>query len=592
MPIRVPRYDTIRELPSGPNQLPSVRQTAAPSADQLGGNARTPTDYVGRGMQSAAGDFMDVGLQMQAREDADLVFRAETVLKDKLRTESEKWSNRRGVQAWNVTKDASSWWDTEAVKAAEGLNDRQRRAFDQTAARMRATTLDSLSRYEAEQRRASLDESAQANLVASINFAAANTDNPDAIRTAREDVARAVAVRAGINGWVKTKRDNETTDALTTLHTKVLEVLADKDPAAAERYLSENREEIAGAKREHLEKTVRGATRLAKAQSFADDVMARGISETEATAEARKQFEGEDERIAIAEVKSRYLEQRQARENGQKDALDEAYAQMGATGTVARIKPSTWAKLGGDMQRRLIEQDEARLARAESRAAARESRAWTREQRSLSVKERETYTNFVDWSRRAADDPASVDEHVVAEEVRSGKLTPSQGNAVILSVRKADLGKDQVNLATLERVIRPFATELKYTGDKAAKKGVLMQVASDEILRRQQATGKPLTQTEMRDIVKDLIVDGVVENDFLWMDSNKKKFEVLGTDKAAKWKPKSKGGEEFVTAAPAAGEQRGAVKPAGKTVIRTGTNKKTGNKVVMYSDGTTQEIPQ
>src|SRR5690606_30814313 len=116
--------------------------SAAPTAAQLGANARPTGGLVGEGMKSAGADLMKVGLDMQAREDADMIFRAEVLLKEKLRGESEKWSSRRGVQAWNVTKDATGWWDSEAVKAAEGLNERQRVAFDQTLARMRGISLD------------------------------------------------------------------------------------------------------------------------------------------------------------------------------------------------------------------------------------------------------------------------------------------------------------------------------------------------------------------------------------------------------------------------------------------------------------------
>lgn len=541
MPITVPTYGKTRELPSAPNQLPSVRQTAAPSADQLGGNARVPTDYIGKGMKSAGNDLFEVGMKMQEREDADMIFRAETVLKDRLRAKSEEWSNRRGVQAWDLTKDASQWWDSEATKAAEGLNERQRVAFDQTLARMRGASLDTITRFEAEQRRTSLDESAQASIVGSINFAAANPDNPEAINAARGDIARSVLERGRLNGWTPERTQVEAQTKLTALHKQVLEGLVDKDPTAAEAYLKQHREEIAGAERDTVNKLVEGASRLKKAQSFADDVMARGITEAEAMAEARQKFEGEDERIAVNEVKVRHQEIRAAREAAQKDALDAAYGEMGPTGTVASIKPSTWAKLGGDAQRRLIEQDEARITRRESRAAARENREYRAEQRALTVKERETFGNYSSISQQLVDDPGSVTQERIAEEVRDGKLTHSQGNTLLNAILRTDVSKDKVHTPTLLAVLKPIADELKYTGKNADKRGILQQAAEERILADQMALGRPLKQDEVRKIVRDLTVEGYVENSFLWFDDdNVRRFEVLGTENAAKWKSKAK----------------------------------------------------
>lgn len=539
--IVVPKYTSQRELPAAPNQLPSVRQTAAPSAAQLGGNARVPTDYVGAGMKSAGNDLMKVGLEMQAREDADMIFRAETVLKERLREKDAEWSERRGVQSWNVAKDAGAWWDTEAVKVAEGLNERQRIAFDQTLGRLRSASLDRVTRFEAEQRRASLDESAQANIVSTVNFAIANADNPEAIRDARKDIERAVNVRAGLNGWTDARRGMEMTSKLTLLHDQMLDSLIDRDPAAAERYLEAHREEIEPAQRKKITDKVNGASRLAKAQSFADDVMARGVTEAEAMAEARQKFSGEDERVAVNEVKVRHQEIRAARESAQKDALDKAYGEMGPTGTVASIKPSTWARLGGDQQRRLIEQDEARIARREARIAARENREYRAEQRQLTVKERETFGNYSSISQQLVDDPGSVTQERIAEEVRDGKLTHSQGNTLLNAVLRTDVSKDKVHTPTLLAVLKPIADELRYTGKNAAKRGVLQQAAEERILADQMVLGRPLKQDEMRAIVRDLTTEGYVENSFLWFDDdNVRRFEVLGTENAAKWRSKAK----------------------------------------------------
>ena len=158
----VPTYTGTRELPASPNQLPSVRMTAAPTADQLGANQRAPVDYIGKGLRDASDEAVRIQIERQAREDADMVFRAETMARDRIRKQTADWSARRGVQSWGVTDEADRWYDDNLSDIREGLNERQRRAFDQSVARMRGATLDRLSVHEATERRASLDESASA----------------------------------------------------------------------------------------------------------------------------------------------------------------------------------------------------------------------------------------------------------------------------------------------------------------------------------------------------------------------------------------------------------------------------------------------
>ena len=395
MPITVPTYRSTRELPAAPNQLPSVRQSAAPTAAQLGANARPTGGLVGEGMKSAGADLMKVGLDMQAREDADMIFRAEVLLKEKLRGESEKWSSRRGVQAWNVTKDATSWFDSEAVKAGEGLNPRQRVAFDQTLARMRGISLDRIAAHEANERRSSLDESAQANVVGSINFAIENADNPEAIRSSREEVVRNVNVRAGINGWTPERRALEVEKSLTAMHKQVAYSMMERDPEAAQRYLDAHKEEISPSERREIGEKLESTSRLARVQSFADEHGPdSGLTKEQATAKAREKFSGDDERVAVAEIRMRFAEKDQAKKDAQEKALEQAYTERGPTGGVSRISKATWALLDAENKRKLIEQDEARAARIESRAAARESRQYTQGQREQRGKSMENWSAF------------------------------------------------------------------------------------------------------------------------------------------------------------------------------------------------------
>ena len=583
MAVTVPRYDRQRETMLAPNQLPSVRLTAAPTADQLGANARLPTDHIGAGLAAGGKAFMRVALERQAREDADVIFQREALLHDRLRAKTSEWESRRGMAAWNVVKDAETWWAEEAVKFADGLNDRQRAVFDKTLGRLRGHTLDRLSRFEAEQRRESLDASANASIVGAVNFAAANADNYEAINAARADIAERIRVRAQLNGWAPERTELELGSKLTLLHEQALQTLLARDPALAEKYLKTYREEIDGAKRAEIEKAVEGGTRLRKAQEFADQYdPAAGADESEAIRAAREKLDGEDEKITVAEIRARFLEYRQARENAQRDALDSAYEEMGPTGTVARISPATWARLGGDQQRRLIEQDAARLDREQRRIDAserrldRKERERIREEEKRSVELWDDYMEEIREPRRSADDIARA----VREDYKAGRLTRAHAQDILRSLDRNADKVEIVNPTAFNTATAVVAAQKGWTKTKAAH---FKDVAKQTILAEQQLKGRPLTTEEMRSIVDALMIEGTVEKDW-WFDSSKRRFEVLGTDDEARWSPKQK-------AKPAAAVGAGSV-PGARTVVRTGVNKATGKRVVQYSDGTIEEIEQ
>lgn len=553
MPITVPTYNRTRELPSAPNQLPSVRQTAAPSAAQLGAHARPTEDAIGAGMTSAGPDLMRVGLDMQAREDADSIFRAETVLKDRVRVESEKWSNRRGVQAWDVTKDAASWWDTEAVKAGEGLNERQRIAFDQTLAKMRGISLDRIAGHEANERRSSLDESAQANVVGSINFAIENADNPEAIRSSREEVVRNVNVRAGINGWTPERRALEIEKSLTAMHKQVAYSIMARDPEAAQKYLDAHKEEVSPAERREIGEKLESTTRLAKVQSFADEHGPEsGLTKEEAVAKAREKFSGDDERVAVAEIKLRYAEKDQAKKDAQEKALDQAYAERGPLGSVARISPATWALLDADNKRKLIEQDEARAARVESRAAARENRAYTKEMREQRGRSLEKWSELRERLSDREGIPPTADE--IRESHGKGELTDSHAADLLRYIDRNTTAAEKVDGTSYKSATAGMISGMKLNKRETA---AFNEAVHAEVLADQRVKGRPLSVVEIREIADRLAVEGVVEDGgFLGIfDDKKRRFELLDDEKD-RWRPGAPKGSTLV-----APKQRAASAP-------------------------------
>lgn len=168
----VPQYDLPHE-DRKPVPIPNVNTVASP--DVLGGSAARQVRS-GQGMVQAGGELADVVGRMRDRDNADSVFRAETVLKDEhIKAEQDWRQNRQGRQAKDLTKDANDWWTEQIKKQNEGLTSpEQRRLFSQRAERLRQSSVASVSQWEAGQLEKSHDESWIANKGATISTAAAN----------------------------------------------------------------------------------------------------------------------------------------------------------------------------------------------------------------------------------------------------------------------------------------------------------------------------------------------------------------------------------------------------------------------------------
>lgn len=550
MAVVVPTYTSQREMPLGPNQLPSVRMTAAPTADQLGANQRAPTDYIGAGLREVSTVAVQIQQERQAREDADMVFRAETMARDRIRKQTAEWAQRRGIQSWGVTDEAAGWYENNLGDIREGLNERQRRAFDQTVSNMRQTTLDRLSVHEATERRVSLDESASAAAASAIGFGLDNLDRVDekggriAIDEARAEIRRTVDVRAGLQGWTGVQKDLHAEKLLTTLHTQAIERLSDQSPDAAEAYYQKYQHEIDPSGKAKLEKGIQSASRLVKAQEIADDIEARGLSEKEALAEVRKRLSGEDEKVAIAEVQSRFVDARRARAEAEREAMDAAMRALGPGGTsIARIPPSTWNRLSAEQQAQL----ETRTYYARQRQVADSNRvdaaeARAQRNRDAALKE-QSAGRYWDISNQIDDmrpgEGAEGMREYIREQVDSQQITRDDGLKLLKRLsdhhKPPGAGSDPENIkgAVTQIGRRAAATSSLSKPNKAA----FEQAFQARVFEEQSVKGRQITQSEAQAIVNEMLAKGTTDLDFWFIDASETRFEAEQRNRLDRWTP-------------------------------------------------------
>jgi predicted Fe-S protein YdhL (DUF1289 family) len=332
---------------------------------------------------SAGTGLSAIGAVMQDRENADMLFRAETTLKDDYIKFERDVRERKGQNAWGATKDAEKWFTDQEKKHSDILqNDTQRRLFNQSFTKLRQSATSSISQHEAGERRKSLEESAQASIVGSINLAAGAAADmqlgptldaegnaipgSDPIGGVKSDVIKRVQVLSDINGWTSERKTMEEAKYLTSLHSQVLQSLVVANPAKAKEYYKTYKEEINGSERDGIEKVIQEGTLREVAQTATDEIMGKGLSLGAALNYARSKYQGHEEDEITRRIKERFSEREAALNLGQKHASDAAWKVLTNGGGRDNIPPALWNALPGEEQRQVLNYLDARTARGDN----------------------------------------------------------------------------------------------------------------------------------------------------------------------------------------------------------------------------------
>lgn len=383
---RIPTYD----VPQAEERaLPGARQSSVASPALFAAGAEQQM-ALGKSMLGAGTVIANAASVAQDRENADMLFRAESALKDEYLKFEQSVRDRKGQNAWGVTTETEKWFADQEKKHSEVLqNDVQRKLFGQSITRLRQSALGSISTYESGERRRSLDESADASIVGSINIAAAaaaqgvivpsgaskgeatvTTDedgNPvvtapgvtvgnNPIAGIKSDIIKRVQVKAGINGWSPERTQLEEAKHLTNLHSQIIQNLADRDATKAREYFEMNKAEINGTAYDQIGRVLKAGETKQAGFEFAErpDIMALA-TDADRIAAARDFYKNEPEKreAAIHEIKTRAAENEAFLRRGQRDAGDAAWKVITSGGGLGQIPAATWAAMGGEEQRQV-----------------------------------------------------------------------------------------------------------------------------------------------------------------------------------------------------------------------------------------------
>lgn len=348
-----------------PQSLPNVQQSSIASPGLFSAEDHQ-NQQLGAQMDSAASKFADIAADIQHRQNADMIFRAETAAKtDYAKNYLPQALQRRGAAANGLVDDTTAYWDKVAQTHSKNLeNEVQQHIFGEQIAKMREQSLQQMGLHEAQQRYVSLNESAEASIVASTNLAAQQVGTPfqdEVVSQAREDIMRRRDAQAQLNGWPKEVMQQKTQESLSNLHMQVIQNLVRTNPEAAQGYYDKVKltGDWNGTHNDQAEKLIDSGNYLIGAQKAADKVMAMTdengpLTEARAIEEVMAITKGKTQRAAVTEVAQMFSRQRQAQAEMQTAADNNGLKIWVATNNQSAIPPDVWTNMSGEGQLKIV----------------------------------------------------------------------------------------------------------------------------------------------------------------------------------------------------------------------------------------------
>lgn len=504
----MPSLTTYNSPQATPAALPGARESTVASPGLFSAEGDQQQRF-GHNAMSAGANGLEIATDMQTRQNADMVFRAETALKTEYIAFENSVRERRGQDAVGAAKETADWWDKKAAEHADVLqNPVQKYLFNQQAQKLKLPSLDVVSNYEAEQRRHSLDESANASIGSSINLAAANATNPIAVGVAREDIIQRTQIRAHINGWGADMRMAEIDKNLTTLHSQVIQNLADTNPAVARAYFAANKDEINGTQYDAIDKLLKKAGNIEDAQKAVDALSAMQASEPEGLEQIRGNYTGETRVHAEIMWKQRFAEKDAMREADQKSAADAGWNIYSKGGGIGAIPASVWQRMDGKDVLAIRD-------RAEKDAEGKPVK-----------------TDFALWSdlnQMSIDDPKGF----MKTDLRRYASVISTDDLKGFGNRQREMATDNgKGIAELGTQVAVAHNQLGWGDGDKDKKGAFDHAVYNALEVERQKKGKDLTYPERQAVIDRMMIDGKLNGSGVIWDTRGKYYEFSDQENA------------------------------------------------------------
>lgn len=500
---RVPVYDSPQVQPGA---LPGAGLSSAAPASAFGAVQGEQLQTAGDSALRLTATVDRVVAAQKEQEDADKYLLAETALKEKYTAYENEARKRRGVNAWELTKDTEKWWDAALKENAPTFSTPRAGVLYQRAAQnMRTQSISTMSRYEEEQRVSTRIDAANASIVATTNAVAANPST-ESIAKGRAEIIQRVDVIALSKGYDADTRAALIEEKVGTLHKQVLATLVNKDPTAATAYYESHKKEIAGQDHAQIEDKLAVGLAKVRAPGVASVLIKSGVTREQALTEVRKQFKDDpNSDLYEREVAQAYAEKdaaKRERVGSLVDSVSRSFAERYRISDVsandmAELKAldgSTWAGLKDHFA-------------AKTKALAGEGSGLKTD-----------YKVYNEVYEQAGRDP----EAFAARSIMAlrGKLKDSDFEELTrlqFSVRNSlrrtdasDAAREQKDLQTMQNQLGVTYQRLGWGSKDAEKKGEFAAMVTDAIRSEESRKKAKLTDDERQLIINKMATTGEI----------------------------------------------------------------------------------
>jgi hypothetical protein len=325
---------------------PQVRQAALEGGFQQNQDISSGRLGVAKALQGA-GDALDKLDQQRATLQAQ---EAEVKIRQAwYETDTRLRKEFSGTKIGGYQAAVDKWWNEDAKTLGEGLDGRAQMIASRSLVAARDIATRTTSNYaQAETARVEeVGHAAAKNAVIQSALTAVKDGDVQAAPMAATDIRAKNARWGELRNLSADEVAYHNVKDLTTLHSNVISQLSETNPVAARAYWDklDKGKEFDATRVDEVDKLLKQATGQHNAQSFGDEVMAKKMTLEDALAEARKRFDGKDEEMALAEVKTRFTEQEAIQSRQAKAVEKQGWSILMEKGSMSAIPPSLMVTL-------------------------------------------------------------------------------------------------------------------------------------------------------------------------------------------------------------------------------------------------------
>lgn len=429
--------------------------------------------------------------------------------------------NKKGKDSFSLPDTVVPEFEKQAQEIQKGLNsDYQKFSFSKMMID-RTKHLNNKVQQHVHGETKRYDEQVTKSYIANeMNAAIESFDDPERVQLAIDRQRGAILSHADRNGL-----DAETVKQLVTeteskthigIISKIVNAGADLQ---AQKYYKDNKDKIIGEDRLSIEKTLKEGVLMGDSQRIADKIMSKDLGSKDALAEARKIEDPRKRDEVVRRVKQQISDKQFALKADQDANFETAYQAVEANATMDAVPKEVLTKLSLSGRKSL----EARAAQLRNGTPVQTDLATYYELEQLAgtpaTRSKFLQTNLLE-KKHLLSEPDFKHFAGMQKTLQSGK-----GN------KQLDGIETKLSIVNTALSAAGIDYSKKASSDDAQRTYKFRSMVDKLVNEKQEATGKKITNAELREITNNLMVEVITDKGFFF-DTKKKVFE-LGLEDTA-----------------------------------------------------------